>query len=210
MASSTAPLRAAVDMEIPVKSSAPPPSQYKASSGADGARNHGVVDTALRAVLFITSVAAVVVMLTSKQTKMVQISPGISIPWDANWKHSSIYKYFVVALSISTLYSIITGYLSFLAQKRGGYSTKLQLYLVILDTLQAASVSAAFGAGQALAYLGLKGSHQSGWKKICNKYWSFCHHVQISMILSGMASIALILLIWLSFYTLTKKIMTRR
>lgn len=63
--------------EIPVKS--------------HGAKNHAVVDVVLRAVVCVASLAAVIVMVTSKQSKLIPISPVMLIPLDANWNQSSAY-----------------------------------------------------------------------------------------------------------------------
>lgn len=46
-------------------------------------------------------------------------------------------------------------------------------------------ISAAAGAGAAIAYVGLKGNSYARWNKICNvfglfslpSHWSFCHYV---------------------------------
>lgn len=85
-----APIDTAVDMEIPVKWSAQPP-EYKASNGADGVKNHVAVDAALRVVVFAAGLAAIIVMVTSKQSKMIPISPTMIIPLDANWDQSPAY-----------------------------------------------------------------------------------------------------------------------
>lgn len=90
----TTPLRATtVDMEIPVKWSAQPP-EYKAATtaGADGVnKNYGVIDAALRAVLFASALVAVIVMVTSKQSKLIHLSPTMALPLDANWDQSPAY-----------------------------------------------------------------------------------------------------------------------
>ncbi|KAI3804633.1 hypothetical protein L1987_26331 [Smallanthus sonchifolius] len=201
----TTPLHATVDMEIPVKWSAQKP-EYKASKGVDGVKNHGVVDAALRAVVFVCGLAAVIVMVTSKQSKMIPISPVMSIPLDANWNQSPAYIYYVVAFSVACLYNIITCVLSVLTLKKTGDSTKLQFHLAILDSLLLGIVSSALGAELALAYIGLKGNPHSFWKEICNAYGSFCHHLSASTTMAIVSIIALLLLVWHSYYTLSKKI----
>ncbi|KAI7752996.1 hypothetical protein M8C21_022946 [Ambrosia artemisiifolia] len=193
----TAPPHATVDTEIPVKWSG-------------GVKKHVIVDVALRALLFVTGLGAVIVMVTSKQSKMIPISPVMIIPLDANWSQSPAYIYYVAANCVACLYSIITGASSVLALKKiGGSSEKLQSYFLILDSLLLGIVSSAVGAGAAVAYIGLKGNSHSRWNKICNMFGSFCHHVGVSLFISLISTMVILLLVWLSFYTLTRKIMKR-
>ncbi|KAI7746352.1 hypothetical protein M8C21_030603 [Ambrosia artemisiifolia] len=203
----TTPPQAAVDMER-VKWSAQAPEQ--ASKGADGVKNYLAVDAALRAVVFAAGAAAVAVMLTSKQSKMIHISPTMAIPLDANWNQSPAYIYYVAAYSTACLYSIITGVSSVLTlKKRGDVSTKMQFHLAILDSMLLSIVSTAVGAALAVAYIGLRGNPHSFWKEICNAYGSFCHHLSASITMAIIATSALLLLVWLSYYRLLKKIASR-
>ncbi|KAI3692482.1 hypothetical protein L6452_32298 [Arctium lappa] len=202
----TAPPHATVDMEVPMKSSAPPPPGYKAATA--GAGDHDwVVEATLRALLCVTSLAGVIVMVTSKQTEMIPISPTMAVPMDAKFNHSASYIYYVAALSVAFLYSIVTGASSVLALKNaGGSSVKRQFHMVILDSLLFGIVASAAGATTAVSYIGLKGNSHSRWHEICHVYDSYCRHLKGSISLSLMSSIELLLLIWLAFYVLSKKI----
>ncbi|MDG6100457.1 MARVEL-like domain-containing protein, partial [Alteromonas sp. ZYF713] len=105
--------------DAPLKSSGPPP-EYKSSTGL-------LADVVLRVLLFATALVAVIVMVTAKQTKLFPnpFAPGMSIRIDAKFNYSPAYIYFVAALSVATLYSIITGVLSvFALMGSGGVSTK--------------------------------------------------------------------------------------
>ncbi|KAD6453828.1 hypothetical protein R6Q59_015616 [Mikania micrantha] len=188
--------------EAPLKSSATPPPEYKSSMGL-------VVDVALRVLLFGTGLVAIIVMVASKQTKMIPVAPGIAVPLDAKFSHSPAFIYLVAALSVACLYSIITGVLSVLAFVRGGTSTKLQFHFVMFDALLLGIVAAATGAAGGVAYVGLKGNSHTRWNKICNTYGSFCFHFAASILLSLVSSITLLLLVWLSLYMLSKKIARR-
>ncbi|KAK1417887.1 hypothetical protein QVD17_27022 [Tagetes erecta] len=192
------PPHATVDMEIPVKWSG-------------GVKNHVIiVDVALRAFLFVTSLVAVIVIVTSKQTKMIPVSPLITIPVDVNWYMLHAYIYYVTAHCVGCLYSIITCATSILALKKiGRYSEKLQSQFVILDSVLLGIISSAAGAGAAIAYIGLKGNSYARWNKICNVFGSFCRHIGISVFMSLVSSVTLVLLVWLSVYALTKKITKR-
>ncbi|KAK1430822.1 hypothetical protein QVD17_13859 [Tagetes erecta] len=170
-------------------------------------KNHVVLDLVLRTVVCIGSLAAVIVMVTSKQSKLIPISPVMLIPLDANWNQSSAYIYFVTALLVACLYSIITGVTSVLTVKKtGGNSTKLPFYLAFLDSLMLGIVSSALGAELAVAYIGLRGNPHSFWKEICNAYGSFCHHLAAATTMAIVSTIGLLLLVWLSYYTLSRKI----
>ncbi|KAL8195759.1 hypothetical protein R6Q57_025512 [Mikania cordata] len=206
----TAPPHAAVDMEIPVKWSAQAPEHMAGIDARGHVRNHGAVDAVLRVVVFVAGLAAVIVMVTSKQSKMIPISPVMTIPLDANWNQSPAYIYYVAAFSVACLYSIITIVTSVIARKKtGGNSTKLQFLLSILDSVLLCILCSAVGAALGVAYIGLKGNPHSFWKEICNAYGSFCHHLSASITMAIVSTVALLLLVCLSNYVLCKKLATK-
>ncbi|KAI7746358.1 hypothetical protein M8C21_032968 [Ambrosia artemisiifolia] len=177
-----------------------PPLEHKGSIGL-------VVDVGLRFLLFAAALVAVIVMVTSKQTKVITFAPGISIPLVAKFTQSPAFVYFVAALSVACLYSVITGVLSVLVlMKPGGQSTTLQLYFVMLDALLLGIVAAATGAAGGVGYIGYKGNSHTQWQKVCDHFGSFCTHFAASIFLSLISSITLLLLVWFSVYVLSKKI----
>ncbi|KAI3804637.1 hypothetical protein L1987_26336 [Smallanthus sonchifolius] len=189
-------------IDTTVKPSGPPP-ENKGSIGP------GVIDVGLRFLLFATALVSVIVMVTSKQTKLfpVPMVPGLSIAIVAKFNQSPAFIYFVVALSVACLYSVISGVLSiFVLMKPGGNSTKLQFHFVILDVLLFGIVAAAMGAAGGVGYIGFRGNSHTQWKKVCNDFGSFCSHFAASIFLSLISSITLLLLVWLSVYALSKKI----
>ncbi|KAI3756075.1 hypothetical protein L1987_55888 [Smallanthus sonchifolius] len=204
----TSPPHAAFSMEVPLKTSAPPPPEY--GSRARTFKKHAVVDTLLRVFLFALAVASVVVMVTSEETKQIPVAPGRVISRTAKFSNSPAYIYFVAALSVAALYSFITGVVSIMAwMKPGGNSANLKFRLVILDSLVLGIVAAALGASSGVGYIGLKGNSHSNWTKICGRYDTYCTHFKISILLSLIASITLLLLVWLSVYVLSKKVARR-
>lgn len=66
--------------EAPLKSSTYE-REYKSSFGL-------VADVALRVLLFATALAAIIVMVTSEQTKMIPVAPGKVIARAAKFNHS--------------------------------------------------------------------------------------------------------------------------
>ena len=66
--------------------------------------------------------------------------------------------------------------------------------------------ASATGTAGGVAYIGLKGNSHVGWNKVCNTYDKFCRHVGGSIAVALFASILLVLLVWLSLFTLYSRI----
>nr|XP_043630347.1 CASP-like protein 1 [Erigeron canadensis] len=182
--------------------------EYKGTSSLLGSGR--VADVALRVLLFATALVAIIVMVTSEQTKLVSLLPGLEVPLVAKFNYSPALIYLVAALSVACLYSLITGVLSVLAlMKLGGNFTQMHFYFVILDSLLLGIVAAATGAAGSVGYIALKGNSHTGWNKICDKFTTTCVHYAASIILSFISSIALLLLVWLSVCMLSKIIARR-
>ncbi|GFP93408.1 CASP-like protein 1d1 [Phtheirospermum japonicum] len=186
--------------EIPAaeqeKVAAAPP-EVKTPADGPPIDHFALAEVLLRFLLFASALVAVVVIVTSKQTIN-------SVP--AKFNHSPAFIYFVAALSVAGLYSIITTILSFYALLKPGCYPKVLSHFVIFDVLLLGIVAAATGTAGAVAYIGLKGNSHVGWKKICNIYDDFCKHVGASVFVSLFASIVLAFLVLLSVYALSKKI----
>ncbi|XP_030975821.1 CASP-like protein 1D1 [Quercus lobata] len=161
-----------------------------------------VLDVTLRVLLFAAALTAVVVMVTSDQTKF--FAP-LGIP-KAKFKHYPAFVYFVAALSVAGLYSIITTLASLSVIWKPNLSTKLLLHFVFWDVLILGLVASATGTAGGVAYVGLKGNKHVGWIKICNNYDKFCQHLAGSLAVSLFASFVLVLLVWLSVYSLHRRI----
>ncbi|XP_071727364.1 CASP-like protein 1D1 [Rutidosis leptorrhynchoides] len=179
-------------------------------SGILNVRKHAKIDTALRALMFASSLVSVVVMVTSKQTAMIQFSPVITVPVDAKFTHSGSFTFFVAALAVTCLYSLVTFVASFSAMKsQGQFSTEHQLHLVLLDSLLLGLVASATGAGGGVAYEALKGNPHIHWMKICHIYDTFCDHLAAAGFVSLTTSMTLLLLIWLSVTTSGRALLQR-
>ena len=77
------PPHAAASMEVPLKSSTPPP-EY----ATGGFKMHGLLDVLLRVLLFATALVSIIVMVISKQTKQIPVAPGITVTREAKFNHS--------------------------------------------------------------------------------------------------------------------------
>ncbi|GAA0146625.1 dehydrogenase [Lithospermum erythrorhizon] len=184
-----------------------PPEHTKSSSSF-----FSVADVVLRFFLFVSSLVAVLVMITSKQTTTILVTvPPFTTPFPvvstAKYRYSPAFIYFITALSVTGLYSIITTTMRFLALLKHKMPTTLLLLLIIMDVLVLGIVSAATGAAGAIGYLGLKGNSHTNWMKICYGFDKFCKHIGTSVSFSLFASVILVLLVLLNTYALSKKIL---
>lgn len=170
---------------------------------ASNGKSCTVADVILRVLLLAASVVAVVVMVTSKQTVNVPVpNLGIAVAVPAKFSQSPAFIYFVVALSVAGLYSIITVIASFSFIGKPNVPPKLFWILAAHDVLVLGIVAAATGTAGGVAYIGLKGNSHVRWGKICNVYDKFCRHVGGSIAVSLVASVVLVLLVILNAYSL--------
>lgn len=146
-------------------------------------------------------------MVTSVQTKLIAVAGvPVLVSNKAKFQNSPAFIYFVAALSVVGLYSIITTLASFIFISKPSCSTKTILHLAIWDVLMLGLAASATGTAGGVAYIGLKGNSHVGWNKVCNTYDKFCRHVGGSIAVALFASILLVLLVWLSLYTLYSRI----
>ncbi|KAL1543130.1 CASP-like protein 1 [Salvia divinorum] len=184
-----------------VEKAAPPPVPAAKDS-------YAVADVVLRFLVFASGLAAVLVMVTSKETQVVaQIPiPPFLVRRAAKFNHSPAFVFFVAALSVAGFYGLITTLISLFALSKPGSHTRLVSHFIIFDVLLLGITAAATGAAGAVAYIGLKGNKHVQWNKICHVYGDFCKHVGGSVAVSLFGSVMLALLILLSVRSLSKKI----
>ncbi|KAK9288847.1 hypothetical protein L1049_017313 [Liquidambar formosana] len=201
MASTDKPAAESGEPVVLTKSEVPP------SGPPPRAADCFAVDVALRFLLFASTLAAVLVMVTAKQTKSVTV-PGFPTPGPvpAKFNHSPALIYFVVALSVACLYSLITLVLSLSAILKPVYSTLFVFHFALLDVIILGLVASATGTAGGVAYIGLKGNSHVRWNKVCNVYDKFCQHIGSSVAISLFASVVLVLLVLLSIYSLRRRI----
>ncbi|GLT76932.1 hypothetical protein SLA2020_485650 [Shorea laevis] len=169
------------------------------------------VDVALRVLLLAAAITAVVVMVTSNQTKPLSSRDvkhfPVPIPDKLKFNHSPAFIYFVAALSVAGLYSIITIIASVSVILKPVFSKKFLLHFAFWDLLILGVVASAVGAAGAIAYSGLKGSSHLGWNnKVCSVYDRFCKHLAASLAVALFAAVLLALLSILSILSLHKRI----
>ncbi|PIA61630.1 hypothetical protein AQUCO_00300862v1 [Aquilegia coerulea] len=181
-----------------------PEAQVQRNNHSRGGAKFSPVDLSLRLLVFASSLTAVLLMVTSKQTEFISV-PGIPIqvPNTAKFNYTPAFVYFVVALSVAGLHSIVS-ILGSLVRKQS-HSNKLLFHYILMDLLMVGIVVSATGTAGGIAYTGLKGNSHAGWGKICNVYDKFCRYVGISLALSLFASVLLVVLVMLSTYTLYRR-----
>ncbi|XP_010904772.1 CASP-like protein 1D1 [Elaeis guineensis] len=164
-------------------------------------------DLALRFLLFATTLVSLVLMVTSKQTKLVHVPAPfpLYVVTHAKFNHSPALIYFVVAISVALLHSVLTGLISALPICKPAPEAKKLLVLAFLDSLILGVVASAMGAVASIAYIGFKGNSHVRWNKICNIYDKFCRYAGSSVIISLVASIILVLLVMISTYSLYRR-----
>ncbi|KAK4265687.1 hypothetical protein QN277_026704 [Acacia crassicarpa] len=172
-----------------------------AYSSAPAGNDYSLFDFILRFLLFASSLVAVVVIATSKQTKT--IGP---IEREANFKNSPAFIYFLVAFSVSGLYSILTFLASISFLQKPDLKLKYLLHFLFWDALILGIIASATGAAGSVAYIGLKGDDHVNWNKVCNVFDKFCKHIAGSLAVALFGSVVTVLLIWLSAFSLHSRV----
>ncbi|KAF6173756.1 hypothetical protein GIB67_042924 [Kingdonia uniflora] len=194
-----------MESDKPVQESgtvAPEPQVLGNTSGV----NPSFADLSLRILLFVSTLAAVIVMVTSKQVKLILISQFVPpVTMSAKFDSSPAFTYFVVALSVTCLYSLSSVAASLFLIRKPCCLKKLMFPFILIDSLMVGIVASATGATAGVAYIGLKGNSHVGWMKVCYIYDKFCHHVGASVAMSLFSSVLLVSLIALSAYTLHRR-----
>ncbi|KAL3749357.1 hypothetical protein ACJRO7_010462 [Eucalyptus globulus] len=166
-----------------------------------------LVDVALRVLLFAATLTAVVVMVTANQTKVVPVPRvGSQAPIEAKFQNSPAIVYFVAALSVAGLYSIITVLASISVILTPIFAASFQLFFLISDVVVLGLVASATGTAGTVGYIGLKGDTHANWGKVCNVYDKFCQHIGSATAVSLFAAVVLVFLITLSVLSIHKKI----
>ncbi|KAG2727221.1 hypothetical protein I3760_01G148400 [Carya illinoinensis] len=178
-----------------------PPPKPEVPAAAPPAVNCFVLDVGLRVLLFAAALTAVIVMVTSEQTKLIPLLGNRK----AKFNHSPALIYFVVALSVAGLYSLITILASTSVILKPFFSKKFLVYFAYTDVLILGLVASATGSAGGVAYVGLKGNKHVGWIKVCSTYDTYCQHIAGSLAVSLFASVVLVFLIWLSIFSLHRR-----
>ncbi|KAF5738697.1 RecName: Full CASP-like protein 1D1 Short RcCASPL1D1 [Tripterygium wilfordii] len=147
-------------------------------------------------------------MSTAKQTELASVPgvPGARVSLAAKFNHSPAFIYFVAALCVVGLYSIITTLASISVILKPNHRTIFSFFFVLGDVVMLGLTASATGTAGGVAYIGLKGNSHVGWVKVCNVYDTFCKHIGSAVAISLFAAVVLIALILLSVFSFHTKI----
>ncbi|XP_041016755.1 CASP-like protein 1E1 [Juglans microcarpa x Juglans regia] len=157
--------------------------------------------------LAFTFVAAVLVGVT-RETKIIPITisqgvPVLHIPLTAKWQYMSAFVFFLVTNSVACAYA--AGSLVYSVAARSFKHMNAALALSILDLIMMALLYSANGAAAAIGLVGRDGNSHVQWRKICDVFDGYCHHLAAALVLSLIGSFAFLGLVLLSVLGLHKK-----
>ncbi|KAK9139443.1 hypothetical protein Scep_009124 [Stephania cephalantha] len=182
--------------------------KWYSSSLVSSAIDVATIELSLRVLLFASTLTALVVMVTSKETELVLV-PVLNIPVrrSAKFSHSPALIYFVAATAVACFYSLVT-IVGTLYRILKPYPTTplLLLYYVIWEVIILGILTAATGSAGGVAYIGLRGNSHVGWTKVCSTYSKFCKHAGSAIFISLFADVLLVFLISLSVHSLYRRI----
>ncbi|XP_011071478.1 CASP-like protein 1E2 [Sesamum indicum] len=161
-------------------------------------------DLLLRVVAVAFSLAAAVVLGLDKQTATVALTlvptlPPVDIPVTAKWHYLSASVYFVVANAAACAYAAIS-----LLLLSGG-KRRVVTMIVVFDLMIVALLFSSLGAVAAVGVISLKGNAHVQWHKVCSVFGKFCNQGAAAIGLSGVASMAFLVLVSVAILELHRK-----
>ncbi|XP_059437815.1 CASP-like protein 1E1 [Corylus avellana] len=151
--------------------------------------------------------AAAVLVGASKETKTIPISLSDSLPplhltFTAKWQYMSSFVYFLVTNAIACSYA--AGSLAY-SIAAPSFKQNAALVLIFLDLIIMALLFSANGASAAIGIIGQHGNSHVQWRKVCDLFDDYCHHMAAALVLSLLGSFAFIWLVVLAVLGLRKK-----
>ncbi|XP_041020414.1 CASP-like protein 1E1 [Juglans microcarpa x Juglans regia] len=151
--------------------------------------------------LAFTLVAAVLVGI-SKQTKTVPVTiaeglPILHLPFTAKWHYMSAFMYFLVSNAIACSYAAGSVVYSRINAARS-YKHNSAMVLSILDLIIMPLLFSANGEAAAIGIIGHDGNSHLQWRKICDVFDGYCHHIEAASVLSLIGSFTFLLLVLLA------------
>ncbi|XP_052182976.1 CASP-like protein 1B1 [Diospyros lotus] len=181
------------------------------AEGADGSKKVEVKKAnewhmaILRAVTFLATASATIVMGLNKQTKTLVVATIGSTPVQATltakFQHTPAFVFFVAANAMASLHSLLM-----LAVECFGGKFDLKglrfVMIPILDMMTVALVSGGASAAIFMGQLGKNGNKHARWNKTCDKFHTFCDHGQGAFIASSAGLVLLIIITIMSILKL--------
>ncbi|XVE65668.1 hypothetical protein DITRI_Ditri08aG0018500 [Diplodiscus trichospermus] len=174
----------------------------------DGAGSKvSICDLILRVLALLLTLAAVIVLGLSRQTKVIPIQitpalPPLNVAAQAKWRYLSAFVYSMVANIIACSYAAIS---TLVVLGTRNAITGLAQTIIVLDLLVVALLFSANGAALAIGLMGYKGNSHVQWNKVCNVFDKFCDQVAVSVVLSLVGAVAFVALVAVAALTFHKR-----
>ncbi|KZV37149.1 hypothetical protein F511_15069 [Dorcoceras hygrometricum] len=143
----------------------------------------------LRLVALAATVSATLIMGTSHES-----AEYFGIKFEANYKKSPAFKYFVIMNAIASGYTFI---LSFVPAK-----TSYGHFVLVLDLVMTLLLDSSISACLAIGQLGKNGNSNAGWLPICSRVPKFCDNVTAALVAGFVASITYLIIVIYSLHNL--------
>uniref|UniRef100_A0A2N9EC24 CASP-like protein n=1 Tax=Fagus sylvatica TaxID=28930 RepID=A0A2N9EC24_FAGSY len=164
-------------------------------------------DVFLRFLGLVFPLVAAVVVGVSNDTQIVPFTitnglPPLQFQFTAKWQYMSAFVYFLVSNAIACSYA--AGSLAYSLAARS-FKHDVELVLSILDLVIMALLFSANGAAAAIGIIGRDGNSHTQWRKVCDIFDGYCHHMTSALVLSLIGSFAFLLLVFFAVLGLHKK-----
>ncbi|KAK1433960.1 hypothetical protein QVD17_10878 [Tagetes erecta] len=146
----------------------------------------------LRIVAAGSSIAAVLLMLNSRQSKVLY-----GTDMDARYTYSPAFKFFFVINVVACVMSVLSLLPVFTLGRKFAYSINY-FFLFLHDLMLAILLAAGAGAVTAFAQVGKYGNSNAGWMPVCDNFGKFCHKISSSLILGYIVLFCYVLLVIIS------------
>ncbi|KAJ8434266.1 hypothetical protein Cgig2_010476 [Carnegiea gigantea] len=163
-------------------------------------RGISILDFIFRVVAALATLGSAIAMGTTSETL-----PFFTqfMRFRAQYDDLPTFTFFVVANSIVAGYLVLSLALSVFNIIRSA-AKGTRIFLVILDAVALAFLTAAASAAAAIVYLAHKGNTSANWFAICQQFDSFCERTSGSLIGSFVAVVLFILLILMSSMAISR------
>ncbi|KDP27167.1 hypothetical protein JCGZ_19866 [Jatropha curcas] len=175
-------------------------SKNSTSSTHKRKRGVSILDSFLRIIAFIGTLASGILMGTTKETLPFSTQ---FFRFRAEFDDLPTFTFFVVANVVVCGYLLLSLPLSIFNIVRSNAKNS-RIIFIIFDTVMVTLLTGGAAAAAAIVYLAHKGNTRANWFAICQQFNSFCERISGSLIGSFVGIAVLILLIFLSAVAISR------
>ncbi|PKI65510.1 CASP-like protein 1F2 [Punica granatum] len=140
-----------------------------------------VAQSMLRALAAASTLVALSVMVTSKQTVVI-----FGMRFEAHYNYSSAFRFLLGVDAVVCGFSLMS--LVFLCcLRRPGSNFRHYFFLFLHDLVIMVLMISGCSAASAVGYVGRYGEEKMGWLAVCNRVAKFCNRTLVSVVLSYLA-----------------------